>query len=110
MNFLKNRLKPGKYEKVTTEDDLNRAFTIADDEEDDDGNLTIDELETRHHELLAQASNTLKSTDGDVSWLQEEQSASVRAMTGDEEAPELPGMKRGCLPAVCGRTSSCTIM
>ena len=108
MNFLKNRLKPGKYEKVTTEDDLNRAFTI-DDEEDDDANLTIDELEARHQELLAQASSTLKSTDGAVSWLQLEQQASVRAI-GDELPPELPGMKRGCLPAICGRTLSCTIL
>lgn len=84
------------YNKVTTIDqDLNRAFTI--DEEEEDAALSMEELEARHANLLAEASSTLEATAGSVAWLQEErnqQVENIRAITGG------PAVTVGAITAV----------
>lgn len=112
MDFLKKRVG-GQYAKVTTaEDHLGSAFTIDDDDDGDDEDLSLDQLEARHQRLLQEASTALESTESSVSWLKEERQQTAASVIKLTEAPELPGMRRrGCLPSACRRSSlPCSIL
>lgn len=108
------RLKAGKagaaqqrYEKVTTNELA--GFSIA---EEDDSEMTIDQLSAMHTEILKEAESAIASSETSVSWLRDERvqsEQSVRALT--EQHPALDGVvpRRGrCASCGCGR--SCAIL
>ena len=113
MNFFKKQ----PYAKVTTAEDVfnDRAFMIADDDEEGEENLTLDEIEARHRALLQEASSTLQETETSVSWLKEERRTAAASVLKITEAPSLPGRDSSsrsrwwCLVApltACGRRLS----